>query len=358
MAIEDKVRLASLLHNANHINAHVCTKIDLDELWNFFFETGFIYPYKYSNIHDNKIEFKDIYEKLYNNIQNIAVNFIYRNKGKIYGHMSTIHFYNKTWLIHHHAALSSPKHKAGLIVLNQIGRFVNEFHRQPSTNMKYVACYFRPDNKFPNLVFGGVARKLNDAKKCSLDKFAYIRRNNIDSSKHNYKSIQIEPTCRNDLIKLRECYEDIIPGNMIKAFDLEEINTKNETSLNKEFERIGLTRKRIILSIKKYKHLVAIVVINISDFGLNLSELTNCLQVFVVSPNILNIKELNRALNKLIDTYYPHGEIPTLIYPFNYVERNKIHYDKIYNFWVLNLEYLDEYFDYIYKITRQKINII
>ena len=210
------------------------------------------------------------------------------------------HFYTKTWLIHHHAALSSPKHKAGLIVLNQIGRFVNEFHRQPSTSMSFVACYFRPENKFPNLVFGGVARRLNDAKKCSLDKFAYISKIDIAKMNHNYGHIRIEPSCREDLILLRNFYENIVCGNMIKAFDLEEINKKTEIYLNKQYEKIGLIRKRIILSIKNNEYLVGIVVINISDFGLNLSELTNCIQIFVVDKDKLNKNEFNFVLTKLI----------------------------------------------------------
>ena len=82
--------------------------------------------------------------------------------------------FEKTWLINHHAANSAKRSKAGLVVLEQISRYINESHQFHSTFMDYVACYFRPENKFPNLVFGGVTRKAKDLKKCSIDQFAYI----------------------------------------------------------------------------------------------------------------------------------------------------------------------------------------
>ena len=55
-----------------------------------------------------------------------------------------------------------------------IGRFINDSHNLYSAHMHYVFCYFRPDNKFPNRIFGGLARELKDPAGCSLDTFAYF----------------------------------------------------------------------------------------------------------------------------------------------------------------------------------------
>jgi hypothetical protein len=43
----DFVQLSSLLHPVEDEKAFVCRQIDTDDLWEFFFETGFIYPGKY-----------------------------------------------------------------------------------------------------------------------------------------------------------------------------------------------------------------------------------------------------------------------------------------------------------------------
>ena len=47
MSVDDNVRLLSLLHQAHDKRFYLCSTVDLDELWHFFFETGFIYPEKY-----------------------------------------------------------------------------------------------------------------------------------------------------------------------------------------------------------------------------------------------------------------------------------------------------------------------
>ena len=129
----------------------------MDELWDFLFETGFIYPHKYAFIQKNKDEIKKTYEKLYPQNPHIARHFIYQEKGTIYGHMAMIRFCESAWMIHHHAARKSSAKKAGLIVLDQIGRMINDSHRLYSLHMNYMLCYYRPDNKFPSRVFGGAA---------------------------------------------------------------------------------------------------------------------------------------------------------------------------------------------------------
>jgi hypothetical protein len=352
MSIPSKIKLCSLLQQAKNNNSYVCTKVDLDELWDFFFESDFIYPTKYSLIQTQKRKFKEIYQKLYTAEQEIAVNFTYRDKGKIYGHMSTFWYYSKTWIIHHHAAITTSKHKAGLVVLDQIGSFVNEFHRQPSTNMDYVACYFRPENRFPNFVFGGVTRKLKNPKGCSIDSFAYFQSNKIKKIQATVKNIDILKTSTEDLSILNEFYNNLSGGLMIDALDLHPLLINADSKLNKIYNKLDIYRRKILLSIKKNADLLAIILINISEFGINMSELTNCIKVFVIKENRLDKKELFSLLNSFLDEHY-QNEIPILIYPFSYVVKEQINYEKKYNFWILNLENLDDYFDHVNKLTQK-----
>ncbi len=104
MTMEDHVLLLSLLQRAGNKNSHVCTNVDMDALWNFFFETGFIYPEKYVFFQTNKTEVKRVYELLYNHNPSVARHFIHLEKGTILGHMSMVRMYENSWLIHHHAA--------------------------------------------------------------------------------------------------------------------------------------------------------------------------------------------------------------------------------------------------------------
>ena len=59
MDIEDHGRLLALLHQAKDGHSYICNRVNMDDLWNFFFESGFIYPKKYAFIEANKEKIKE-----------------------------------------------------------------------------------------------------------------------------------------------------------------------------------------------------------------------------------------------------------------------------------------------------------
>ncbi len=353
MDMQDQSRLASLLHRAANKKTFVCNNMDLDTLWKFFFETGFLYPEKYTHIHTNKIKFKELYEKLYIKSPDIARHFVYQDKGEIQGHLSMIRFYENTWLIHHHAASRSGCDRAGLVVLNQLGRYINDFHSLYSAHMQYACCYFRPDNKFPQRVFGGVTQYIDNQKGASIDSFAYFYYQKNSDTREITEPWMLVKTQSEDLVELEGFYEYKSKGLMIDALDLKPDMIDND-DLNKEYHKLGLKRERHFFSLKKDGSLKAFIVVNISDVGLNMSDLTNCMHVIILDTDDLPQKTLYSSLCT-VSKYYEQDEVPALLYPISYAKDQSIPYDKTYNLWVLNLCYLDPYFKYIeILINRNK----
>jgi len=281
-----------------------------------------------------------------------------QDKGTIYGHMSMFWFYDKTWIIQHHAADSARRSKAGLVVLEQIGRYINEFHRLPSTQMQYVGCYFRPDNKFPNLVFGGAAR--NSSEGCTVDQFAYLYLNKKDLDDNLPEPWSITPTSRSDLVELVNFYKEGYAGLTLKALDIDTTQTDCDTKINNAFHSYGFKRERYLYSLKDQDKLVAVFLVCVTELGLNLSDLTNCVHAFVVDSERLPSKILHSTVSRL-SNHYEHDSVSLLIFPKNYAESNEIAFNKTYNFWVLDVDKSsDEYFNHVERITRRtkiKINI-
>lgn len=352
IGLKDQVLLSSLLHQAWNEKAYVCTKIDVDELWDFFFETDFIYPEKYSTICANKEEFKKVYQNLYENNPEFAINFICKDKNAVAAHMSMFRFYDKTWIINHHAANSNKNKRGGLVVLEQVSRYINEFHQFNSAVMNYVGCYYRPENKFPNLVFGGVAKKTADITSCSIDQFAYIPINKkyLDGNLTGRWSIhEAQP---DDMRMLQGFYEGISGGLSLQALDLLPGKIGNEDGLNRIYRESGFKRKKFVFSLKKDDELIATFMVNISDIGLNLSDLMNCIHIFILEPHSLPSDVLHAALSEL-SSYYEYDNIPVLIFPSSYTDNNAISINKIYNFWVLDVHKIgDRYFSYLDKLLR------
>ena len=351
MNMIDHVRLSSFLHQAKNRHSFISTtNVDLDALWDFFFETGFIYPDKYVHIREQKERFQELYQKLYNQTPEIARHVIYQDKGKIYGHVSMFRYYRNTWIMHHHAAVKSTKHKAGLVVMEHILQYINECHTLPSAQMKYIACYFRPNNKFADRVFGGAARALQDQRKCSLDDFAYYHFEPATEQRPLAPEWLLETARPEDVDILRQWYRGHSGGLMLEGLDLGMNAEQQDLLTNAEYRDAGFQRSRELFSLKNNDELIALFAVNRSDLGMNMSDLTNCIQILVLEPDLLP-KETVDTILSILASHYEQHEIPVLLYPRDFAETAAISYDKVYALTVLNLEYISPYLMFMKSLT-------
>lgn len=344
MDIQEQVRLSSFLQHAINKKTYVCNRVDMDALWKFFFETGFIYPKKYALMCADKEKFKETYQRLYMQNPHIARHFVYQDKGIIQAHVSIIRSYEDTWLLHHHASLRAEYSNAGLVVMRQVERYMNDFHRLYSTHMNFVGCYFRPDNKFPSRVFGGCAREINTPKACSIDSFVYFYFPRTCPQPDLSETMALTKTQPEDLLELEHFYEYESGGLMLHALDLEP-DMIDSDNLSKEYHRLGFKRERLLFSLKKNDVLKAVIMVNVSDVGLNMSNLTNCLHVIILDKD-LPINTIYICLS-MLSKYYEQDEIPVLLYPISYAQSQSVPYEKIYNLWILNMQYTDLYIKYM-----------
>jgi hypothetical protein len=352
VSARDHIKLLGILHQVRDKNAYVCNDIDPEALWDFLFETGFIYPAKYAQIEKNKKEIKETYAKLYSRSPDIARHFVYQDNGVILGHMATLRFWERTWLIHHHAARKSALPKAGLLVLDQIGRFVHETFRIRGLHMDYMVFYYRPQNRFPNRVFGGVARHINNPKICSLDAFAFVR---IEDPPESSPSLpagwQIDAATATDLEDLTCFYERASGGVMLKAMDLEPGGWQEE-QLCREFQNLGFKRERHLFALRAGGRLKALLIVNISDIGLNLADLVHCINAMILEPRELPPEVLFSALRQVLRATGQHG-IPALIFPQSYAEENAIPIEKVYHLWAYDIHgHSQKYYKYLSRLSK------
>ena len=351
MQLQDHSNLLAILHQAADRDTYVCNKVDTEKLWRFFFETGFIYPKKYAHIRNNRSHFQKMYKKLYDNPE-IARHFLYQKRGTVLGHLAMIRFYDYSWLVHHHAANKLESAKAGIAVLDQINQSFNDSHNLHSTRMNHIFCYFRPDNKFPSRVFGGFSRNLKQPKGCSVDTFAYLHyRRDIPVQWCLTGQWTMTKSDGDDLVELNNFYEQESGGQLITAFDLEPHNAQS-IEICTTYENLGFQREKYLFSIKKDGLLKAVVLVNLSDAGLNMSELTSCIKVIILDADDFHRDTLNLFL-LFISTKLAKNEIPVLLYPVSYAQRQEISYEKLYSLWILNMKHLDPYLRFCDTLFRR-----
>jgi hypothetical protein len=114
---------------------------------------------------------------------------------------------------------------------------------------------------------------------------------------------------------------------------------------------MGLTRNFQTYSLKSGGKLHALLIVNHSDLGFNLSELLNGIKVLVANSKALPWTILSTAISQLAGEFQME-RIPVLFYPTSYVEENEIPFEKQYQMWVLNVQHGNEYLEYMQKRFR------
>lgn len=350
MDCHEHMRLLSLLHQAENRHLYICSRVDMDELWRFFFAAGFMYPQKYKFIQENKDSIRQTYENLYTTNSSVSRYFTWQSKGSIQGHLAMLRFYERTWMIHHLAALPSSRKRIGIEVLNQIGAFTYDSHRLNSSNMDYLICYFRPENRFSNYFFDGIQKSIGNHRGCSIYAFAYLHyRNNRGTDTDLDSGWQFLRSTYADLLELQNSYGQ--RGElMLKALDLmpdKEMEERHD--LSDEFRKFDLKRQRRLYSLKRDGIIKAVFMANISDFAMNLSDLTNSITIFIIDPEYLAPANLYTPILRIAEKYR-QKRFPLLIFPLSFVKEQKMKYERTYNLWVISMEYTDDYFQHFTRL--------
>jgi len=335
ISIDDHYRLIGLIHRAEDDNAFVRLNHDPEKFFEFLFDTGFLYPAKYEEVHAHRESFIEAYRKLYLNPNRVARCFVYLEDNEIYGHVSALRIYRNTWLNHHHAALG--KRGSGLKVLRQISDFHTCSFVLNPLNMRYVVGIWRPANDFPAKFFGKFAAKLDDPTLCSIDTFSYLHTTidpcqNWDSLRETWK---FDQATRQDICEFEGYYQKRSGGLLTKAFDLTP-ETFEDQSVAKEYASSGLKRERHLYAVRYGLDLKALVEVQDSDTGLNLSELTNAVYIYVLDENMIT-PEVLKFVQYMVAIKQQWTSATIMLYPNTYVKRYQVDAEKDYAVWILNL---------------------
>lgn len=345
MDISSYTRLTHILSKALDGYAYISDEVDMDALWEFFFDSSFIYPMKYSLIQPHKESLKETYRRVYQERPEIARHLTYQRNGRIYGHISMVRAYERTWMIHHYAAKAIDNKRAGLILLKRLMHYLNEMGSLPSAKMDYVMCYFRPQNKFPDRFFGRFARALNNPQGCSMDLFKYVPYSSLALGTELPKKWLLKESSAQDLWEMSRFYSHHSNGLFLDALGLGPGNSR-EGSLEEVYSKLGFLRRLTAYSLSYRGRLNAVLIVDQSDMGFNLSELLNSIKVLVINPEGLPWNILSIAIGQLTSAYHME-RAPILFYPFQYAQASHVPYQKQYQLWILNVRYGDDYLHYM-----------
>lgn len=356
MDIVNYNRLSHIILNIIDPGTHIADTVDLHHLWKLFFESGFIYPMKYELVQANRKSMKETYQRLYRDNPAIIAQLTYQQNGRIYGHVSMVRSYDRTWMVHHLAAIPLHNKRTGLQILKQIVRYFDGLYRLPSVGMDYMMFYFRPENHFPNHFFGGFARYLNNPRACSLDLFSHLNYPTSCILQPLPEGWSLEPCTDTDVEELNRFYQKASGGLLLDVVRLGKNNEEGKV-LSRLYARYGLTRSYQGISLKQNGSLKAVLIVNQSDAGLSLADFLNGIKILVIDEAGLPWPILSAAISQLAGNYKIE-QIPILVYPSDYLSTQGITLGRQYNLWIMDVDYGQEYGEYMMENTKFKLKFI
>lgn len=344
--------LSHLISNNTDPRACVSTELDMEELWEFLFETNFIYPEKYQLLQDNREELKKTFRKVYQDNIELSRHFTYEKNGTISAHIAMLWAYEKTWLIHHFAARPLENRLTGFLVLSQLLVFLNGFHRLPSAHMDYVMTYYRPTNRIIERIFGGFSAHMKDLRACSQDLFSYVRFT-PKARERLAPPWTVRESSPADLRVIERFYNKISGGMLLDALPFRSGGLQN-ASLEAAYREAGFIRSCLVHTLCCKGKPAAFLMVNRSEPGLNLSEFLNAIKVVVIEPNLISWEVLSQAIAE-VAADHPLSCLPVMIYPASYADTEEAPHGKQYQLWILNAAYGGPFLEYLERKFRLRL---
>lgn len=317
------------------------TEADLDLLWEFMFETNFIYENKRGQIQGQSQKILETYYRLLRKENSIVKKVVFREEDEIKGHLSCIRFFDHAWIVQHLNALKSEKASAARAVVSSICDFFHDPRSHHRNKGFYLVSFFRPNNLYPRILFSESCRLINDTKKCSEHDFMF----GIYDYSAEHKNLNCDLVIDESSAHIRFVNSLISKGyfEFIRAFGLSG-QSPTQLEISEQFEELGLFRARHILHASDGESDV-FALVELSSPGLNLSELTNAIYLFGTEITNQNTEGLaNRLLSTAYERYFePRGLAPIVLQADSLKSISSVRYSKVYRCWLLAVEAMAEF---------------
>ena len=185
-----------------------------------------------------------------------------------------------------------------------------------------------------------------------MDLFSYLSYTRLSLGTRLPEGWSLKECSTSDLWELNQFYAHYSGGLLLGALNFDQ-EVSDDQSLEEIYSRLGFLRKLKAYSLVYRSKLNAVLIVEKSDMGLNLSELLNGIKVLVTEPDNLPWNVLSIAISQLTSDY-PMDRVPVLFYPLEYVKIKNIPHEKQYCLWIMDVQYANEYMEYMQRKFRIK----
>lgn len=339
--------LTEVIQTSANKNVVDATLDDYEQVWEFFFESGFIYHDKRNQLQSLAPVLLKTYRSLLHANNSVVKTILFKEQDQIKGHISAVRFFDSTWLIQHLNALKSSEGASlGYTLVKGFVDFFVDFHAQRLNSTAFVACYFRPDNPYPAILFGESKNLIANASICNTVELLYCTLRSDPFPSFEAKTDRFELATReatpDDLAELEAVLLEQKRYDLIKIENLRQ-ETMTSLKVKEEYSKIGLYRhRRIFVCTEKKSARRAYAICNYASPGLNLSELTNSFRFILQDPLFQHNVNLTSCLAEAVLESYQATEMPypALLSDSQQIIPFQFEFKKTYTYWYLDIRYV------------------
>ena len=338
----DRIRLADLLMRTRFPSIDDAGKLSFDELWSFFLASKFVYPEKATTLLPLMPAIRDTFDKLARHPNTVAKPVVYKEGDEVVGYLSILRGWSDSWLAQHLQSL--PGRLGGVQLSVLAGEFM-----EPNIDLGCFKVFYRPENGWPERVFGGFARKVNEPQLLDLRTFAYYKLDG-DAALPDDGKLDVVEAVGDDLALVERYFIDAEPSGLLLRSDDLTAELLTLRHVDQMLAPLGLTRRRRVLLALDHGRPVGFALAELSSPGLNLSELLSAFRPFVFPgedplPVYAALLRACRALYARAERPFAIGLLPAEEVPS--LARLGLQPVKHYACWTCRRELAPLFFDHI-----------
>lgn len=293
--------ISSVVFQGSNPKIHPLTSEKIENLWQLFYQSGFIYPSKDAYIKKIKPEINRTWEKLLAAETSFYKNIVFRESGEELGTASAVQVYDNTWMFQHLAATDHPVKLIPKYVLLGLAHFLME-----NQDIKFLITYFRKENSFPRKIYSGFLDAYPHEEQLRFTRFHYLTREiNGEPRPDGGRRAEPEPFLRGvhfdeaterDRAIIENYFRKNLHPLLIRSRSLyrDALHLPTTSSL---FLAQGLIRERHCLVARdRANGILAFALLENASPGINLSGLINAFSVWSVSGDRERTRQVRRVL--------------------------------------------------------------
>ena len=293
-------RISAYIFRKNNPQIHAPAAERIENLWQLFNRSGFIYPSKMAYIRKIRPEIDETWKRLLSHEIPFYKQIVFREGDEELGTASAVQVYENTWLFQHLAVSSHPIKLIPKYVMLGLAQFLME-----NRDIKYLITYFRKENSFPRRMYSGFLERypLQEQLRFTRHSFLCLDLSEREDLERQERPPAIRPDARIVVGHPTETEKDIIGHYFRKRFHPLLIRSRSlypdtlhlpETSAI--FRSQDLKRERSCLVARQGGTLLAFALLEDASPGINLSGLLNTFSMYTVQPADERTAEARKSL--------------------------------------------------------------